>query len=123
MSKRRRATRAGEMEEWAVLVAEHQAAARRGEDDVEPPDRSEEGIDIPSTHLPRPMEIPDAEARDPAAALGWDYDGQAVRLQDLHNGFSDVRLVRVREAAMEIGNLRTAAFRRLPGMEPPGPDP
>jgi hypothetical protein len=111
--------RAGEMEEWAVLVAEHQAAARRGEDDVEPPDCPEQGIDVPLTHLLGPAEIPDAEARDPAAALGWDDDRQTVRLQDLHGGLSHVRLVRVREATIEIGNLPAAACRRLPGAEPP----
>jgi hypothetical protein len=111
--------RAGEMEEWAVLVAEHQAAARRGEDNVEPPNRFEQRIDIPPSHLLCPPEIPDAEARDPAAALGGDYDRQTVRLQDLHGGLSHVRLIRVRETAVEIGNLPATAFRRLPGAEPP----
>ena len=65
-----------------------------------------------------PWRSPDAEARDPTAALGRDDDRQTVRLQDPHGGLSHVRLVRVREAAIEIGNLRAAAFRRLPRAEP-----
>ena len=111
---------AGEVEDPAVLVAEHQAATGRGEDDVDSlPHRRAEQLDVPEAHLPRPPEIPDAEARDPAAALGRDDHRESVRLQDLHSGLSHVRLVCVREAAIEVDDLPAAAFRRRPGPEPP----
>ena len=73
--------RAGKVQEAAVLVTEHQAAARRREDDVYPlPDRREEQVDVPLPHLPRPAEVPDAETGDAAAALRRDDDRKAVRL-------------------------------------------
>ena len=113
--------RAREVEDPAVLVAKHQAAACGGKDDVDSlPHRRKEQPDVPASHLSRPPEIPHAETRDAAAALGRDDDFQTVRLQDFHGGLAHVRLVRIREAAVEIGDFPAAG---LSGGGRSGPEP
>ena len=112
---------AREVEERAVFVAEHQAATRRGKDDVGPlPNGRQKQREVPEPHLPGAPEVADSEARNAAAALGGNEDRKAVRLQESHGGLSHIHLVRIREAAVEVSDPRmTDGFARCrTGTEP-----